>query len=59
MTKVTKREKPKPSGWVLGDGEFIEKYHFNQLTRSNPPPIDYDTPVIPFGRFTGNGAWVM
>lgn len=52
--------KPKPYKWLVTSGGICEVYDFNYYKRSNPPPLDYETPVIPFfkGRYTSTGAWV-
>ncbi len=51
---MRKKPKPRPT-WTFSN---VAGYDFTQLVRSNPPPIDYNTPVIPFGRYVGQ-SWVM
>jgi hypothetical protein len=56
---MRKKSKPQPFKWSITDHGIVEHYRFSELVKSNPPPKDYDTPVIAFGRVTERGVWVM
>jgi hypothetical protein len=53
------KDKPKPYKWICTEHGIVEAYDFTSLTRRNPPPIDYDTPLLifPIGYFK-NGCFI-
>lgn len=42
------KRKPEPYKWIVTPVGVVECYQFDQFTRRNPPPPEYETPVIPF-----------
>jgi len=51
--------KPSPNRWVVTEGGIVEGYPFRQLTRPDPPPSGYETPILshPCGQYR-DGAWI-